>query len=205
MLFRMFINQSAVFTGFMIVLLSGLLAAGCSQSDDPSNTGSSSEKLSESSLPSELLVSSADSLLFSAAANSASQSLPSAIGDIPVIEFAYVTPEISSAQLADSDKGKQLYVSLGESLTVSIRINRNQAVGDQIRSLSGSLLAPHNGIATFSVNRDENTMTGMIDMLDLNRLFYLRYDRNSDQHYIMEIDRSKLDTLPGSEPLDMNN
>lgn len=198
-------TQSADCARYLIILLLILFAAACSQSNNSSNTGDSSEELSTSSSLPQLSVSSADSLLFSLSTDNPSRSLPSAIGEIPVVAFSYVTPEINPARLADTYEGERLYVSLGESLTVSIRINRNQAVGDQLRSLSGSLLAPHNGIASFSVNRGESTMTGMIDLLDLNRLFYLRHDRNSNQHYIMEIDRSELDTMEGSEPLEMDN
>jgi hypothetical protein len=183
-----------------------MLAVGCRQSDEGSGSGSNiqAEELNLSSLP-QLSVNSADSLLFSPVEKNPSHTLPTALGDVPIIAFSFVRTEMPAGQLADTGEGERLHISLDESLTVSIQINRNQAVGDQLRSLSGSLLSPQNGIATFSVNREEDTITGMVDLLDINRLFYLRYDRSAGLHYIMEVDRSKLDTMEGSEPLEMDN
>jgi len=46
---------------------------------------------------------------------------------------------------------------------------------------------------------------GEIDLISENRKFQIRYDSNVDLHYLMEVDPAKLDSLPGAEPLQIED
>lgn len=116
------------------------------------------------------------------------------------LSFIFVEPADSLSSIRGYSTGSILHFSLDDDLTISARINRNQAIGERIRNLTATILDPYDGVVTLSVN--EETMTGNIDLVSENRLFHVRYDSLSGLHYLAEIDRSKLDVQKGSEPLE---
>lgn len=119
-----------------------------------------------------------------------------------VISFIFVQPSDSIQVMRRYEQGRIVELSLDENLSLSARINRNQAMGEIIRNISASILAPYDGVITLSL--EEDRMTGNIDLVSENRLFHLRYDSFSELHYLAEIDRSKLDVIEGSDPLDID-
>lgn len=113
--------------------------------------------------------------------------------------YVFVRPGVSTMQISRFQPGKVLAISLDDGLDIRVRINRNQAIGQRIRNLTGTIAEPHSGILTLSVT--DSSMTGNIDLLSESKLYYIRYDSKSGLHYLAEIDRDKLDVLKGSEPL----
>ncbi|NBC26999.1 MAG: hypothetical protein GVY08_09065 [Bacteroidetes bacterium] len=117
-----------------------------------------------------------------------------------VLSYVYVEPSDSLGALRQYRKGEVITLSLDQDLSISARINRNQALGEHIRNLTASILDPHEGAVTLSIDR--KSMTGTIDLLSENRLFHIRYDSLSGTHYVAEIDRDKLDVIEGSEAIE---
>ncbi|NBC27513.1 MAG: hypothetical protein GVY08_11675 [Bacteroidetes bacterium] len=117
-----------------------------------------------------------------------------------VLSYVYVEPSDSLGALRQYREGEVITLSLDQDLSISARINRNQALGEHIRNLTASILDPHEGAVTLSIDR--KSMTGNIDLLSENRLFHIRYDSLSGTHYVAEIDRNKLDVIEGSEAIE---
>ena len=189
--------------GFIIsiaLFAASLILGGCSNgSGDLSDI---SEKNTFQS-PSELRIDSADSLLFTAVqATDRSIQWPADMSDSLVVGYSFVELASEPNEVSSFTPGTLIHLSLDENLTVTARVNRNQAVGDNTRSVTGSLQSPHTGDITFAVN--QNHVTGTVNLYDANRLFYIRYDQESNRHYIAEINRDKLDVMEGSQPLEMN-
>ena len=173
------------------------LTGGCS------NNGESAANEKESTGPAHLQVQAGDSLLFSEAGSVDSVlSLPADMSDSLVVAFTFVEPAESLNNITSYTGGERVHLSLDENLTVTARIDRNQPVGDNIRTITGTILEPHKGNIMLTVNRE--MLSGSIDLLSPNRLFYIRYDRESARHYLAEINRSMLDIQENSPPLELN-
>lgn len=125
---------------------------------------------------------------------------PAGMDGEAVLSYVYVEPSDSLAALRQYREGEVITLSLDQDLSISARINRNQAVGEHIRNLTASILDPHEGAVTLSIDR--KSMTGNIDLLSENRLFHIRYDSLSGTHYVAEIDRDKLDVIEGSPAIE---
>lgn len=125
---------------------------------------------------------------------------PEHVDDESVIKFTFVEPAKNFEEIKSFDSGQIIYFSLDEDLSISAELNRNQAIGTDIRSLTASILDPYNGVITLSVHNTH--ISGNIDLVSENRLFHLRYDSLNQLHYLAEIDRSKLDVQEGAEPLE---
>jgi len=173
------------------------LTGGCS------NNGESAANEKESTGPAHLQVQAGDSLLFSEAGSVDSDlSLPADMSDSLVVAFTFVEPTESLNNITSYTGGERVHLSLDKNLTVTARIDRNQPVGDNIRTITGTILEPHKGNIMLTVNQE--MLSGSIDVLSPNRLFYIRYDRESARHYLAEINRSMLDIQENSPPLELN-
>lgn len=183
-----------------IIFLVTLLFGGCgNNSDQPSY------QLNEHGMtgPAQLNIQSGDSLfLASADFPDAKLQLPADMSDSLIVAYSFVEPAESPDNIKTFTPGKMIHFSVDKNLTITVRINRNLPVGDTVQSLTGTIQDPHTGTITLSVN--QNMLSGTIDVLSENRLFYLRYDRQSGRHYVAEIDRTKLDQEEGSQPLKLN-
>lgn len=180
------------------ILSACLLIGGCGNAREQPSTQSAPDNLT--GLP-QLMIEPGDSLLFTQAKPSDENLTPPAtLDNAPITAYSFIEPARPLDSIKTYRQGKLIHLSLDENLTVKARINRNQPIGDTIRILTGPLLDPYTGNIILSV--DEEAVTGSIDVLSENRLFYIRYDRASGYHYLAEIDRSKLDILEGSEPLE---
>ncbi|MDZ7757211.1 hypothetical protein [Rhodohalobacter sp.] len=184
------------------ILISGFLIVGCSDGTDQPSNQTETDEMEVSGLP-ELMVQTSDSLLFTRANVSDDIfTLKDTHNTAPFIAFTYIEPSPPINSIRSYEPGTEVHISLDENLIVTARINRNQAVGESIRTLTGPLINFHIGHLTLGV--DENSITGTIDLLSEDRLFYIRYDRTGGHHYLAEVDRSKLDIQEGSQPLKMN-
>ena len=173
------------------------LTGGCS------NNGESAANEEEKTGPAHLQVQAGDSLLFSEAGSVDSDlSLPADMSDSLVVAFTFVEPAESLNNITSYTGGERVHLSLDKNLTVTARIDRNQPVGDNIRTITGTILEPHKGNIMLTVNQE--MLSGSIDVLSPNRLFYIRYDRESARHYLAEINRSMLDIQENSPPLELN-
>lgn len=119
-----------------------------------------------------------------------------------VHSFIFVQLKDSLQRIRQYQRGNTIEISLNNKLSITARINRNQAVGRQIRNLTATIIEPHRGVLTLSVA--DNSITGNIDLLSEDRLFHIRFDPVSGLHYLAEINREKLDVIEGSEPLEGN-
>ena len=175
------------------------LTGGCSNNGE----SAANEKESTGPGPAHLQVQAGDSLLFSEAGSVDSDlSLPADMSDSLVVAFTFVEPTESLNNITSYTGGERVHLSLDKNLTVTARIDRNQPVGDTIRTLTGTILEPHKGNIMLTVNQE--MLRGSIDLLSPNRLFYIRYDRESARHYLAEINRSMLDIQENSPPLELN-
>lgn len=184
------------------ILIAGFLIGGCNSGTDQPSNQADTDEIEVSSLP-ELMVQMSDSLLF-IRANPSDQAITfqNTPDTEPFIAFSIIDLTKPIREIKTYGQGSELHLSLDENLTVTARINRNQPIGENIRTLTGPLLNPHTGYVTLAVN--EKSVTGTIDLLSENRLFYIRYNSASGFHYLAEIDRTKLDIQEGSQPLEMN-
>ena len=192
------------FSGSFIIsialLAASLMLGGCSNgSGDSSNISETNSFVS----PSELNIQSSDSLLFTGI-QAADRSIqwPADMSDSLVIGYSFVEPVNEPGVIGSFTPGTLIHLSLDENLTVSALVNRNQAVSDNTQSITGSVQSPHTGDITLTVN--QNRVTDTVNLYDTNRLFYIRYDQESDRHYIAEINPERLDVVEGSQPLEMN-
>lgn len=186
---------------FSIVLVTAFfLIGGCSNGSGDSPNISDTNSIEAYA---ELKIQSADSLLFTAI-QAADRSIqwPADMSDSLVIGYSFVESVNEPGVIGSFTPGTLIHLSLDENLTVTARVKRNQAVGDNTRSITGSVQSPHTGDVTLIVN--QNHVTGTVNLYDINRLFYIRYDHESNRHYIAEINSEKLDIQEGSQPLQMN-
>lgn len=179
-------------------LISGFLFWSCG--NDRENPSMQTDGDEQTTVP-RLMMEPADSVFFIPVGHlTDGYQPPEHLDQNAALSFIFVEPVDSWSSIRNYSAGSILHFSLDEDLTISARINRNQAIGERIRNLTTTILAPYDGVVTLSVN--EETMTGNIDLVSENRLFHVRYDSLSGLHYLAEIDRSKLDVQQGSEPLE---
>lgn len=182
----------------LFYLISGFLFWSCAS--DRENPSMQTEGDEQTMVP-RLMMKPADSLFFTPVGHlTDGYQSPEHLDHNAALSFIFVEPADSWSSIRNYSTGATLDFSLDDDLTISARINRNQAIGERIRNLTATILEPHDGVVTLSVNED--TMTGNIDLVSENRLFHIRYDSRNGLHYLAEIDRSKLDVQQGSEPLE---
>lgn len=180
------------------ILSISLSIGGCGSGQEQPSAQATQEGLT--SLP-YLRIQPGDSLFFiKAGPGNDNLSSPESADDTPIKAFSFIEPGQPLDSIKTYRQGKLIHLSLDENLTITARINRNQPIGDTIRTLTGPILDPYTGSVILSIG--EEAVTGSVDLISENRLFYIRYDRSSGRHYLAEIDRSKLDVLEGSEPLE---
>jgi hypothetical protein len=183
----------------LAIAVTFLAGVGCS--NDRESAARDDEQ--EVTGPAHLPIQAGDSLLFSPVASPDRElSLPGDISDSLVVAFSFIEPAVSLSDISSYSGGELVHLSLDENLTITARIDRNQPVGDTIRTITGTILEPHTGNIMLTVNRD--MLSGTIDVLSPNRLFYIRYDRESAMHYLAEINRARLDIQENSPPLELN-
>jgi len=186
----------------LLLLFAGvLLIYGCSEETPYEHeTGAEEIPAEIQDLPRLMMQPGNDFLLIPSGHITEEHSTPEHLDRESARSFIFVQPNDSLSSIRAYERGRILELSLDVDLTISARINRNQAVGERIRNLSATILEPYEGVLTLSV--EENQMTGNIDLVSENRLFHLRYDSLSGMHYLAEIDRSRLDVQEGSGPLE---
>ena len=181
-------------------MAASLIFWGCGDSDE---NGSSSMNMGETASPAPLEIQSSDSLMFSPAGTiDTSFVWPADLNDSLVTAFSFIRPSESTDAIKNLNPGTLIHLSLDEDLTISIDVKRNQAIGDETRSITGTIQEPHEGSFTLSVTQD--MLGGTINVLSENRFFYIRYDQKSGRHYLAEINRDMLDVQEASEPLEYN-
>ena len=188
-----------------VFILFTLLTGSCGNGSDQTSSQLDGDE-TEITGPGQLKIQAGDSLLLAPPNDSlnADLQLPADtdMSDSTVVAYSFVEPSVSPGSIKSFAPGTMIYISLDENLTISARVNRNRLIGDTIRSLTGSIQEPHTGNIMLTV--DQDTLSGTIDVLSENRLFYLRYNRQNGRHYLAEIDRTKLDIQQSSPPLEMN-
>jgi len=183
-----------------LLMAASLIFWGCGDSDE---NGSSSMNMNETASPALLQIQPADSLLFSPSGTIDSSFVwPSDLNASLVTAFSFIRPSESTDAIKTFTPGTLIHISLDDNLTISVEVKRNQAIGDETRSITGTIQAPHSGSFTLSVRPE--MLGGTINVLSENRLFYIRYDQESGRHYLAEINRDMLDVQEGSEPLEYN-
>jgi len=183
-----------------LLMAASLIFWGCGDSDE---NGSSSMNMNETASPALLQIQPADSLLFSPSGTIDSSFVwPADLNDSLVTAFSFIRPSESTDAIKTFTPGTLIHISLDDNLTISVEVKRNQAIGDETRSITGTIQAPHSGSFTLSVRPE--MLGGTINLLSENRLFYIRYDQESGRHYLAEINRDMLDVQEGSEPLEYN-
>ena len=183
-----------------LLMAASLIFWGCGDSDE---NGSSSMNMNETASPALLQIQPADSLLFSPSGTIDSSFVwPADLNDSLVTAFSFIRPSESTDAIKTFTPGTLIHISLDDNLTISVEVKRNQAIGDETRSITGTIQAPHSGSFTLSVRPE--MLGGTINLLSENRLFYIRYDQQSGRHYLAEINRDMLDVQEGSEPLEYN-
>jgi len=183
-----------------LLMAASLIFWGCGDSDE---NGSSSMNMNETASPALLQIQPADSLLFSPSGTIDSSFVwPADLNDSLVTAFSFIRPSESTDAIKTFTPGTLIHISLDDNLTISVEVKRNQAIGDETRSITGTIQAPHSGSFTLSVRPE--MLGGTINVLSENRLFYIRYDQESGRHYLAEINRNMLDVQEGSEPLEYN-
>ena len=183
-----------------LLMAASLIFWGCGDSDE---NGSSSMNMNETASPALLQIQPADSLLFSPSGTIDSSFVwPADLNDSLVTAFSFIRPSESTDAIKTFTPGTLIHISLDDNLTISVEVKRNQAIGDETRSITGTIQAPHSGSFTLSVRPE--MLGGTINLLSENRLFYIRYDQQSGRHFLAEINRDMLDVQEGSEPLEYN-
>jgi len=183
-----------------LLMAASLIFWGCGDSDE---NGSSSMNMNETASPALLQIQPADSLLFSPSGTIDSSFVwPADLNASLVTAFSFIRPSESTDAIKTFTPGTLIHISLDDNLTISVEVKRNQAIGDETRSITGTIQAPHSGSFTLSVRPE--MLGGTINVLSENRLFYIRYDQQSGRHYLAEINRDMLDVQEGSEPLEYN-
>lgn len=182
----------------LIFLFLSALVLSCGGETEQEVTGSPGDDNPE--VPHLMIQSGTDYLLRPVGELTEDHKYPEHVDDESVMKFTFVEPAISYEEIKSFDSGQIIHFSLDEDLSISAELNRNQAIGTDIRSLTASILDPYNGVITLSVHT--NRLSGNIDLVSENRLFHLRYDSLNQLHYLAEIDRSKLDVQESAEPLE---
>jgi len=117
--------------------------------------------------------------------------------DDKVIAYSYVKPGITLEQLLQLQNGDSLSLSLDENLTVDARVQRVQEILE-IYSITALIAGEGSGQLVLTV--EDNKIRGSVTLFNPLRYFQIRYHSGADLHYIAELDREKMDILPGSSP-----
>jgi hypothetical protein len=97
----------------------------------------------------------------------------------------------------------QFIIQLPGDIEVTATVLRVQQPLSSITSVTAGFQGTPEGSVILSY--DSGRTIGSIEITDQNRNFQIRYDSNSDLHYLMEVDPAKLEEQPGSEPLEVGN
>jgi len=95
----------------------------------------------------------------------------------------------------------QLTLQLPDDIEVEATVLRVQQPLSSITSVTAQFTDTPEG--TLTLNYESGRTIGDIKLQGEGRNFQIRYDSNAELHYLMEVNPSKLDTLPGAEPLDV--
>ena len=126
------------------------------------------------------------------------EQLPRELSHESVIAYRLVDSNVELQPLKELQQGDTIKITLTEGLVVEAQIVRNREQVTGITGITAEIVDPHSGFLSLTVQN--GIVTGNIDLLSEKKLFHLRYDRETDQHYMAKIDRDKLDVIPESEP-----
>ena len=126
------------------------------------------------------------------------EQLPRELAHESVIAYRLVDNNEDLPSLKGLQRGDKVELTLTNGLVVEAQIVRNREQVTGIAGITAEIQAPHNGFISLTVQN--GIIIGNIDLLSERKLFHLRYDRENDQHYLAEIDREKMDIIPGSAP-----
>lgn len=139
-----------------------------------------------------------DSILLPYSADEPEARLPRELQHVSIIAYRYVNLNEELPRLSELSSGDTFTLSLADELKVEASIVRSGEQVPGVRSITAEVQDPHRGF--ISLTAQDDRLTGNIDLLSVNRLFHLRYDRLNEMHYLAEIDRDKMDIMPGSPP-----
>ena len=134
------------------VFITCFLIGGCGNGGDQPSMDTETENDEISGLP-QLMIQSGDSLLFNQIQPAEDMlQLPDTLDKASILAYSFIAPSQSLSTIRAYQPGTILHFSLDENLLISARVNRNQSVGEQIRTLTGTLLDPYTGNIMLSVD-----------------------------------------------------
>lgn len=101
------------------------------------------------------------------------------------------------------DRDDLLVLHLPDDIYLQVTVLRVQQPLGEITTVTAQFNDSLTG--TVTLNHENGRTIGDIDITSENRKFQIRYDSNVNLHYLMEVDPSNLDNLPGAEPLQMDD
>lgn len=138
------------------------------------------------------------SILIPQSAEEPEARLPRELQHESVMAYRYVNQNEEQPKAADLRSGDTFMLALTGDLSVEASVVRSGEQVPGVRGITAEVKDPHSGFISFTAQ--DGRLTGNIDLLSVNRLFHLRYDRLNEMHYLAEIDREKLDIMPESPP-----
>lgn len=124
--------------------------------------------------------------------------LPRELQHRSVIAYRYVNLNEELPPISELTAGDTFTLALADELIVEASLVRSGEQVPGIRGITAEVRDPHRGFISFTAQ--DGRLTGNIDLLSVNRLFHLRYDRLNGMHYLAEIDRDEMDIMPESPP-----
>lgn len=109
--------------------------------------------------------------------------------------------ELDIAELASSKTGDEISISLADGSSYSLLIQRKEEVMPGITNISAFVNDRETGQAVL-VFRDDK-LAGSVNMYSEGKSYKLGYDEESEQHFLVLVDPTKKDALPGGEPLEV--
>ncbi len=122
------------------------------------------------------------------------------LNDEKVIAYSYVNTGIPLEKILQLQEGDTLSLSLDENLVIEAKIQRVQNILE-IHSISAKVEGEEDGQLVLTV--EDKKMRGSVSLFKSSRYFQIRYHSGADSHYIAELDREKMDVLPGSPSPDI--
>lgn len=109
--------------------------------------------------------------------------------------------ELDIAEVASSKVGDEISISLADGSSYSLLIQTKEQVMPGITNISAFINDKETGQAVL-VFRD-NKLAGSVNMYSDGKTYQLGYYEESEQHFLVLVDPTKKDVLPGGAPLEV--
>jgi|AntRauTorcE11897_2_1112592.scaffolds.fasta_scaffold00181_16 PBP1b-binding outer membrane lipoprotein LpoB len=115
------------------------------------------------------------------------------------VEKLYFDLDIDSVKTLTQGEVFEVFVS--DSMDYKLTVRKIQKTVPGLISVAANIEDRETGLASIIIR--DNRASGSFELYKDNKLFQIRYDSLESRHYLEEIDKSNMDILDGSAPINI--